>query len=259
MFSPVELQALRERHQQLTRVELDLIVLAQIGSTIHTGELTVCSKQKEQTKRKRVRTNYYHNGHSICRCTFMYMHSICRYRLTRLIAHYREYGVVPRLRGKANNTPRYALSYTERLHVVRFIHNFAEDHAVLLFGRIPGYDGDDLKLLPSSCTKAAVYKDYMDACAADNRRLVPLQIFNSVWQDSKPEVLSTMPTTDLCRTCQRNMTQLMRAANCDEEMEVLTNFRQHIQLAIAERDEYKRALQRAEVSVKKKNQPVWRF
>ena len=40
-----------------------------------------------------------------------------------------------------------------KVHVVKFLQNFAEEHAILLPGRIPGYKRDDLQLLLSNTTK----------------------------------------------------------------------------------------------------------
>ena len=43
---------------------------------------------------------------------------------------------------------------------VRFIRNVAEDHALILPGRIPGYKSCDVKILPSSMTKTQVWEWY---------------------------------------------------------------------------------------------------
>ena len=37
--------------------------------------------------------------------------------------------------------------------MVKFLQNYAEENALLLPGRIPGYKRDDIKLLPSSRSK----------------------------------------------------------------------------------------------------------
>ena len=39
---------------------------------------------------------------------------------------------------------------------MRFLQAYAEDNAILLPGRIPGYKRDDIQLLPSSTTKKVV-------------------------------------------------------------------------------------------------------
>ena len=46
-----------------------------------------------------------------------------------------------------------------------FLENYAEMHAILLPGRIPGVkDYGKAKLLPSSVSRRMVYKTYADAC-----------------------------------------------------------------------------------------------
>ena len=39
------------------------------------------------------------------------------------------------------------------LHVVKFLQNYAEQNAILLPGCLPNYKKDDIKLLPSRCSK----------------------------------------------------------------------------------------------------------
>ena len=41
-----------------------------------------------------------------------------------------------------------------------FISNYADDHGLHLPGRVPGFKRDDIKLLPSSETKVAVFNAY---------------------------------------------------------------------------------------------------
>ena len=43
---------------------------------------------------------------------------------------------------------------------VMFIRNFAEDHALILPGRIPGYKSSDLRILPSAMTKQKIWEHY---------------------------------------------------------------------------------------------------
>jgi len=61
-----------------------------------------------------------------------------------------------------------SLSFEDVKAVVAFITNFAEEHALVLPGRVPGFKRSDIRLLPSSETKASVwrlYKAAMDATA----------------------------------------------------------------------------------------------
>lgn len=176
-FTTDELHDLRNGHQTLSKDELDLVGLAHIRAGIHTGKHTQRPKQKEQTERKRVRVDYHLNGGKVCRDTFMFAHAIFKDRLTNLISHFQEHGVTPRIHGNKNRAPPNALTFQQRLDVVTFINNYAEQHAILLPGRIPGYKRDDLNLLPTSCTKASVYDCYVTASAAPTQRVVSQSSF----------------------------------------------------------------------------------
>lgn len=196
LFTPVELCELRAHWQSLSRDELDLIVLSQIQAGIHDGKKTQKAKKKKQSDRCRVRVDYFYKGLKICRDTFMYIHGIFKDRLSNLITHYTEHGVVTRLHGNKNRLPPNALTFEQRLHVVRFITNYGERHAILLPGRVPGYARDDVKLLPTSCTKAYVYDRYVDACnASGTERIVSRNAFLQLWRECVPELLPMKPST----------------------------------------------------------------
>ena len=51
-------------------------------------------------------------------------------------------------------------------NVVRYILHYAEDHTVLLPCRIPGYNRDDIQILPSSTTKQEVWQLYHSTASA---------------------------------------------------------------------------------------------
>ena len=61
-------------------------------------------------------------------------------------------GLTPRVHGNSRKLPHNTTAF-EEIRVVKFILNYAEDHAILLPGRIPGYKRDDIKLLPSNISK----------------------------------------------------------------------------------------------------------
>lgn len=251
LFLLDEIKDLRESHQALEKEELDLVILAQIQSGIRDGPMTERPRQKEQTERKRVRVEYRYKGAQICRDTFMFIHGIFKDRLTNLIQHYQQNGVTSRTHGNTKRTLHNALTYEQRVNVVRFIQNYAEEHAILLPGRIPGYSRTDLKLLPSSCTKAAVHLAYTESCRAGNIRAVAQRMFYQLWQSCLPEILPMKPSTDLCWTCQRNSTLISRKSNVPEEekLDILNKAREHVNHASAEREEYNRIKQLAKVSV----------
>lgn len=89
------------------------------------------------------------------------MVSISLNKLKALVHHYKEHGIAQRQRksgGRRSNTR--SLSYDDIKAVVTFISNFAEEHALVLPGRVPGFKRADVKLLPSSETKSSVWRKY---------------------------------------------------------------------------------------------------
>jgi len=50
--------------------------------------------------------------------------------------------------------------------IVTFLTNHAEECAVSLPGRVPGFKRTDIKLLPSSDTKMSVWRKYVTAMAS---------------------------------------------------------------------------------------------
>ena len=75
-------------------------------------------------------------------------------------ASYLASGLTTRVHRNTKCLPYNALSFVEVKNIVRFLHSYAEQHAILLPGRIPGYKRDDLQLLPSSTTKKVTTKGY---------------------------------------------------------------------------------------------------
>lgn len=63
--------------------------------------------------------------------------------------------------GRDNNLRAYSFEDTKR--TVTFISNYAEDHALVLPGRVRSYKRDDIKSMPSSETKIKAYTAYTTA------------------------------------------------------------------------------------------------
>ena len=58
------------------------------------------------------------------------------------------------------NHPKHALTLGRILGILQFVKNYAEQNAILLPGRIPGFKRDDVKVLPSSDTKKVCINKY---------------------------------------------------------------------------------------------------
>ena len=60
------------------------------------------------------------------------------------------------MRGNTKRLAQHALSFVSIEEVIRFLENHADNNAILLPGRIPGYRDTDVKLLPSNSSKRSI-------------------------------------------------------------------------------------------------------
>ena len=74
-------------------------------------------------------------------------------RHNNLLASLKKNGLTPRIHGNTNRVPHNALSLSSVEYFMKFLVNYADENAILLPGRIPGYHKTDIKLLPSSVSK----------------------------------------------------------------------------------------------------------
>jgi hypothetical protein len=134
-------------------------------------------------------------------------------RLTGLLKWYKTDGLVPKYKksgGRLSTLAKQALSFDDIKRTVSFIICYADDHARVLPGRVPGFKHDDIKLLPSSHTKVVVYGQYKKSLEGTDFRVVGESSFRSLWNQLTPYIVTAKPMTDLCWTCQRNNTLIYR-------------------------------------------------
>ncbi|KAI0229463.1 hypothetical protein LSAT2_020106 [Lamellibrachia satsuma] len=165
----------------LQNYEKDLIILERISSTIHNASMTEKSKQKQQMTRQQQRTNYCVEGQWVCR-EKSFLHWISQDELTSLLKHYKEFRLTPRYKksgGQCTADVRL-LTHADIARVVAFLINLAEDHALMLPGRIPGFRRFDIKLLPSNYTKASIWRIDTAAMEAAGERAVKIDSFRKL-------------------------------------------------------------------------------
>ena len=142
----------RAQASLLNRNELDLVMLGSIMATTRTDDVT--HGRHKPIKRQRPRANYLHNGCEVCKVTFGFIFGVGRkHRIDAIRSHYLDEGLATRVHKNSTLRPHNALTFNEITSIVTFVQNYAEQHAILLPGRIPQYKRDDIKLLPSSETK----------------------------------------------------------------------------------------------------------
>ena len=107
-----------------------------------------------------------------------------------------------------------------------------------------------MKILPSSETKASVWRYYKSASQPDER-VVCLSTFRKLWNELLPYVVICKPRSDLCWTCQQNNNMIMRQINVPEEQktDALRAQELHLQHATDERAHYTQMCQQSKLVV----------
>ena len=115
-----------------------------------------------------------------------------------------------RIHGNSGRKPPQALSRDELNRVLSFVKNYAEIHAILLPGRIPGLkDYEKVKLLPCNTSKGQLYLEYAESCEEIGIRACVESTFNSLWRRYLPYIHRAKPMTDLCITCKDNSARII--------------------------------------------------
>lgn len=194
---------------------------------------------------------FYYHGKRICKKTFLFLHCLNKNRFCSLVKHYRKNGLSVRVNGNKKRLPSSAFSSETIERVVKFILNTAEEQALLLPGRVPGFKRIDVRLLASVLTKHGLWKTYCEISASQGKNHVGYSKFCDLWSQLCPFVLIMRPVTDLCWTCQKNNNLTQKTADLPEaeKVEAVRNQEQHLQLAAGERDFYKNCCQETKESV----------
>ena len=154
LFSVDHYITLRAQSALLSRNELDMVLLGSLMSTTLDDSHTIKDGRHKDAKRRKMSSNFMHQGHNVCKVTFAFLYGVgINHRVLALRKHYQEHGMETRIHQNSNRAPAQALSFDDINRIVKYLHQYAEQHAILLPGRIPGQKRDDVKLLPSSSSK----------------------------------------------------------------------------------------------------------
>ena len=84
-------------------------------------------------------------------------------RLNNIRQHYLDNHLTPREHKATGKKPQNTLLFLDIRRIAAFLANYAEENAILLPGRVPGYIHDDIQLLPSCTTKKVSIIKYIFA------------------------------------------------------------------------------------------------
>ena len=76
LFDRAEYERRRDEANELSRDELDMVVLGQIMAFTCTDSVVGPSHKHTPTQRRQTRVNFFHQGKRICRETFLALHGI---------------------------------------------------------------------------------------------------------------------------------------------------------------------------------------
>ena len=114
----------------------------------------------------------------------------------------------------AGGRMKMALQLQDVKHVTEYLMNFADQHGMVLPGRVPGFARDDLRVLPSHFTRKAIWQWYDEADTPALIRKVKLRAFCQLWKQLLPFIVVAKPASDLCWVCQQNNTKVLRYILC---------------------------------------------
>jgi len=137
-----------ERHRnscaELTKPELDMAILGQLAALEHR-DTTAGGLHKKEVQRQRNRAVFYFQG-KVCRSAFLFLYGIGVKRFKNLQKHYDQHGLSARTHGNFGKTTHHATTMEDAQHALTFLFEYAEIHALLLPGRVPGYKRTDLQV-----------------------------------------------------------------------------------------------------------------
>ena len=219
---------------ELSHAELDFVIMANIQAFLN---IDVIGEKRKRSSR----CSFLYLNRSICKDMFLNLYGISYSRFRRLKEHYEEHGLSQRVHGNCKRLPPNTLPQAVTEDVKNFLTNYAEENAILLPGRIPGFKTDDIRLLSSCETKMNVWREFQRVCEETGKQGVGYTSFTKLWQQFHPDLVISKPMTDLCLTCQQNTAKLVRSANLPESEKsqcVLTQ-QEHLDRVQTERELYR--------------------
>ena len=147
-FTAEHVTSVRASCAELPNNELDMAILGQLMTSVNSSSTVSTAAHHKQDKCKKSYTTFCHQVKPVCISMFRFLHGVGNKGLKNLTHSLKENGLAARVHGNTNKKPKYALLYTSTEFVVHFLYSYAEQHALLLPERIPGYNRTDIQLLP---------------------------------------------------------------------------------------------------------------
>ena len=182
-FSKEYYVSARANVAELSWNELNMAVMGQVMALTYSGAMKVISTKHRHApaERQKTTTLFHHQGHRVCTfwTTFLLLHNMAE-------------GLVPRIHGHTGHIPHNSLVHKDVECIICFVIQYWETNAILLSGRVPGYERDDIQIVPSATTKRSVWRTYCDTCTSLSEWTVAYSTFCKVWRHFLPHCCCTV-------------------------------------------------------------------
>ena len=143
----------------------------------------------------------------------MFIHGICKSRLSALITHYKNKGLTSRVHKNLNTLPKHALSAEDTNTMLDFVKNYANKHCASSFGqKSDSKAGGRLLIMSKDHSKRFVHHKYNIWCSQKGLRAIALRSFQILWKKQLPYIVvprgsnsCAFPETDLEKKKQMNI------------------------------------------------------
>lgn len=225
-------------------------ITGQLAVMCDSGK-TISSSHRKKSERTKTRNTLMFHGKEVCLPIYLFINDIGIKRYKLLKKRYLSTGLQPHMHGHSNRRAKHALTFTDCERVVLFIKHYSEQCGLVLPGRVPGFKSADLVLLPSNLTKRELHRQYVNACSAAHTDSIGYDSFLRIWRLALPNTVIQKPRSDLCSTCNNNLTSMSkyRGMSDEEKLEKLTSAMNHLELVKRERKVYTDAIAAAREAV----------
>ena len=135
----------------------------------------------------------------------MFIHGICKSRLSALITHYKNKGLTSRVHKNLNTVPKHALSAEDTNNMLDFVKNYANKHCASSFVPKPDSKGGGrLLIMSKDHSKRFIHHKYKTWCSHKGLRAIALRSFQILWKKHLPYIVvprgsnsCAFPETDL--------------------------------------------------------------
>ena len=128
---PIEhFRSIRSTFAELSHDELDLVVMGQVMAHTFQSTSVVGHHNSSPTERKITYTHFYHQGHRVCKRTFLFVHTIGKKRFHNIKSSFLQSGPIPRVHGNTGKRPKHQLSLQEVKDIVQYVLNYTGKNCI---------------------------------------------------------------------------------------------------------------------------------